>query len=385
MSFSFYVPTRVEFGNDVVKNLPLELEGLGAKKVLLVTDPGIVKIGLASEIETLMKDARYEVKVFSEIEANPRDVGCDKGGEVAREFGADSIVALGGGSPMDTAKAISLLVTNPGIVNDYFGYDMMENPGIPLITIPTTAGTGSEVTIWAVITNTKKEPHAKDAIGSNMICPRVALIDPKLTYGLPPTITASTGMDALCHAYEAYTSNLATPYTDMYAERTIEIIGKYLVPAYAYGVNAEAREKMMLGQLFAGVSFSMSDVHINHALAEACGGVYDIAHGVANAIFLPFCMEFMSIADLGKHRKVAELLGRSTEGLNDYKAATEAVDAVFELRRALNIPALKEVGVKEKDFDDIVKLAMANLGAQDGIRVMTSQHFMDILVKTYRE
>ncbi len=285
--FSFLVPTRVEFGEGVSATLPAEAAALGGKKILIVTDPGLVKTGLVQKFADMLAEAGMETKIFDAIQANPRDITCDAGSEIAKEFGADCLVAIGGGSPMDTAKAISLLMTNPGSINDYFGYDQMENPGTPLITIPTTAGTGSEVTIWAVITNTQKEPHAKDAVGSNLICPKVALIDPELTYGLPPELTASTGMDAMCHAYEGYTALPANPYTDLYAERAFSLIAENLLPAFAHGDNVEARRGMMLGQLFGAIAFSMADTHANHALAETCGGVYDIPHGIANAIFHP--------------------------------------------------------------------------------------------------
>ncbi len=381
--FSFLVPTRVEFGEGIAKTLPEEVAALQGKRIMIVTDPGLVKIGLVQNFVDMLETEGLTVQVFDEIEANPRDTTCDHGSKVAKEFGADCLVAIGGGSPMDTAKAISLLMTNPGIINQYFGYDMMEHPGIPLITIPTTAGTGSEVTIWAVITNTQKSPHAKDAVGSNLICPRVALVDPQLTYGLPPALTASTGIDALCHAYEGYTALPASPYTDMYAEKAFALIAENLLPAYANGDNIDARRNMMLAQLFGAISFSNADTHANHALAEAIGGIYDIPHGVANAIFLPFVMDYLSIANLPKHAKMAQCFGRDITGLTMKEAADQAVDAVLELRDLLDIPTLQGVGVKEKDFGKIVDLAMANLGTPDSPRKMTPGGYLEILRNTY--
>ncbi len=384
-NFSFLVPTRVEFGEGVSQTLAAEIAALKGKRIMIVTDPGLVKIGLVQKFVDMLEAENLAVSVFDKIEPNPRDTTCDLGGKVAEEFGADCLVAIGGGSPMDTAKAISLLMTNPGPINQYFGYDMMEFPGIPLITIPTTAGTGSEVTIWAVITNTQKEPHAKDAVGSNLICPRVALVDPELTYGLPPQLTASTGIDALCHAFEGYTALPANPYTDIYAEKAFSLIAENLLPAYANGDNVIARRNMMLGQLFGAISFSNADTHANHALAEAIGGVYDIPHGVANAIFLPYVMDYISIANLPKHAKMAACFGRDIEGLTLTEAAYQAVDMIMELRSLLSIPTLKEVGVKENDFDKIVELAMNNLGTPDCPRKMTAAGYLEILKNTYDE
>jgi len=382
--FSFLVPTRVEFGEGVFQTLPQEALGLGGTRAMVVTDPGLVKLGLAGQCVQMLADAGLAVDAFDAVEPNPRDTTAMRGAAQAKNFGADLIVGLGGGSAMDVAKVIAMLQTNDGEVGDYYGYDMMSKPGIPLITIPTTAGTGSEVTIWAVITNTKKQPHAKDAVGSNLICPRVALVDPALTYGLPPHLTASTGMDALSHAVEGYTALAANPFTDIYAERAFALIAEYLPQAYARGENAEARRGMMLGQLFAGLSFSNADTHANHALAEAIGGIYDVPHGVANAIFLPHVLRYMAIADPEKHARIAHLLGRRVHRMRPLEAAAAAADAVQALSELVRIPSLREVGVREADFDVICRMAMENLGTPDAPRTMSLEGYREILENAWR-
>jgi alcohol dehydrogenase len=381
--FSFFVPTRVEFGEGVSKALPQEASLLGARKVLVVADSGLIKLGIAEPFINSLIEAGFDVEVFSEIESNPTDITCNRGGEKARVFGADCIVGIGGGSSLDTAKVISMLVTNDGNVGDYYGYDRMEREGIPVITIPTTAGTGSEITIWAVITNTGKHPHVKDSVGSNLICPKVALVDPALTYGLPPFLTASTGMDALCHAIEGYTSLPANPYTDMYAERAIRLVSGNLLQAYAYGANVKARRNMMLAQLFGGIAFSNADTHANHALAEALGGIYNIPHGVANAVFLPHVMRYIAISDPCRHKRIAELLGCNTDGIAAIDASERAVSAVSNLSARLNIPHLKDIGVREDDFSVIADIAMKNLGTPDSPRTMTKDGFVEILYSAW--
>ncbi|CEO88983.1 iron-containing alcohol dehydrogenase [Syntrophaceticus schinkii] len=382
-NFNFFVPTRIVYGRGVAENLVDEINELEVKKPLIVTDKGLIEVGLIEPFKNKLEDSGFQVSVFHNIMANPRDVNCEEGAQFAKEVGADAIVAIGGGSPMDTAKAISMLVTNPGRVHDYFGWNVPKKQGLPLITIPTTAGTGSEVTIWAVITNTQGAVHVKDAIGSALICPTVALVDPLVTLGLPPLLTASTGMDALTHAIEAYTSLPANPISDMYALYAINYISKYLVPAYANGDNVEARDYLMLGSLLAGIAFSNADTAAVHSMAEAIGGLYDIPHGIANSIFLPHVMEHNTLAKPEKFADIAKAMGQDIAGLDVFEAANKSVIAVKKLSKLVNIPDLKSVGVKEKDFETICDIAMKNLGTPDNPRKMTKEGFMEVLTNAY--
>ncbi len=382
--FMFFVPTRIQYGRGVVRTLISEIKGLGAKKPLIVTDKGIIQAGIIEPIKKDLEKNGFEVNIFDNILANPRDVNCEEGTLFAKEVGADIIIAVGGGSPLDTAKVIAMLLTNPGSVNDYFGYNIPKHRGILLITIPTTAGTGSEVTIWAVITNTRSGVNnVKECIGSSLICPTVALVDPLLTIGLPSHLTAYTGMDALTHAIEAYTSLAANPVTDMYALEAIRLISRYLAPACTNGENIEARDHMMLGQLLAGVAFSNSDVAAVHALAETIGGLYDVPHGVANAIFLPYTMEYNIISKPEKYANIARMMGINIERQDVIEAAYKSVEGVKRLARLIDIPDLKTIGVKKEDFGLISLIAQRNLGTPYNPRKMTEEGYLKILEKAY--
>ena len=200
--FSFFVPTRIEYGTGKVNQLADEVKGLNSKRPLVITDKGVIKAGILKGIEEQLKENNIEFAVFSDVVSNPRDTSVEKAADLARAHKADLMIGIGGGSPMDTAKCVGMLITNGGKIEDWYGCYKVKKQGLPLITIPTTAGTGSEVSIWAVVTDTRKEKHVKEFLGSPLIGPTVTLVDPLLTVGLPPHLTAYTGMDALSHAIE---------------------------------------------------------------------------------------------------------------------------------------------------------------------------------------
>ena len=383
--FSFFVPTRIEYGTGKVNQLVEEVKGINAKRPLIITDKGLVKAGVLKEIEEQLKANNIEYAVFSDVESNPRDVNVEKAADIAREHKADMMIGVGGGSPMDTAKCAGMLITNGGKIEDYYGYYKIKKQGLPLITIPTTAGTGSEVSIWAVITNTKKEKHVKEILGSQLMCPTVALVDPLMTVGLPPHLTAYTGMDALSHAVEGYFSLVAEPIADVIALSAIQLITDNLAPATFNGNNLEARDNMMLGSLMAGIVLGVTDCGAIHCLGHAIGGLYDVHHGLAMAIFFPYVIEYNLGACPERFVDIARAMGENVDGLPMIEAAGKSIDGIVKLLRLLRIPTLKDVGVKEQDFEELAKLALADPTSEANPRKMTVEGMIEILRDAYAD
>ncbi len=376
--FKFRVPTEVHFGNGVAETLGEHVALLGAKAPFVVTDPGVRKAGIVDPLLQTMIDRGVSPRVFDAISANPRDHECVKGAESAREFGADLIVAIGGGSPIDAAKAIAGLLPNGGAVQDWEPPRTFDRPPVQLIAIPTTAGTGSEVTRSSVITDTVR--HIKISLRDYQIAPRVALVDPQLTLSLPRSVTAATGMDVLTHAVEAYTCKRATPLSDMCAMTAIRLIRDHLLDAVRDGQNLEAREGMMLASLVAGMAFSNADVSAVHCLAEAIGGLYDTPHGVANAVFLPFVFAYNADADLKRHIAVGEALGIDVSQFSEFEATRESGAAIKALATAAGIPSFRKLpGVDPKDFVAIADASVANGSNSSNAREMGRDQYVEIL------
>jgi alcohol dehydrogenase len=374
--FSFQLPTRIEFGNGVAARVGDEAKGVGGTRALVVTDPGIESAGLLDPVVDNLKKAGMTVTLFDDVAPNPRDTSVAHGAELALSEQCDVIVAVGGGSPMDTAKAIGVIQQEGGKITDYEGLDVVAKPITPLIAIPTTAGTGSEVTFWSVITDTARS--FKMSVGSPLIAARVALADPELTVGLPAPITASTGMDALTHAVEGFTATLSEPLTDSLAVSAIRLIAKSLRQAYANGSNPEARHDMMLASLLAGVAFGNSDIGGVHCMGEAIGGLYDTPHGVAMAIYLPVVAEFNRIAVPEKFAVVAYALGENVAHLPIVEAAKRAPEAIRRLAEDLRIPSAADVGVRREDFPRLAKAASINVSVESNPRVASEQDFLDM-------
>ncbi len=383
--FSFFVPTRIEYGTDKVCQLANEVKGLNSKRPLVITDKGVIKAGILKGIEEQLKENNIQYKVFSDVESNPRDTNVERAVELTKEHKADLMIGVGGGSSMDTAKCVGMLVTNGGKIYDYFGAYKVKKQGLPLITIPTTAGTGSEVSIWAVVTDTRKEKHVKEFLGSPLICPTVALVDPLLTVGLPPHLTAYTGMDALSHAIEGYVCLVAEPIADAIALSSIQLVTNNLAPAALNGANLEARDNMMLGSLMAGITLGNTDCGAIHCLGHAIGGLHDVHHGLAMAIFMPYGMEYNLGACLERFVEIAKAMGENVNGLSLWDAARKSIDGVINLSRILRIPTLKDIGIKEQDFEEIAGVAMADLTSEANPRRMTPEDMMEILRDAYRD
>ncbi|MFP5259220.1 MAG: iron-containing alcohol dehydrogenase [Acidobacteriota bacterium] len=353
----FQTTSRVVMGPGSLKAIGAEVKRLGGTRVMIVTDPGLVKTGIAARLEELLGEAGLPLSRFDAVEPDPAFETAVKAAEVAKASGCDIIIGIGGGSSQDVAKVASILATNPGPVSAYFGIDLVPAPGLKLILVPTTAGTGSEVTPIAILSDHHEK--LKKGIVSAHLFPATAVLDPQLTIGLPPQVTAATGMDALIHAVEAYTSVNATDMTDMLAIQAIRLIYGDIRKAFANGEDLEARGNMLEGSLLAGMAFANAGVTAVHAFAYPIGAEFHIPHGVANSIMLVPVMEFNMLGNLPRFAYLAEVLGENTAGLSQREAALKAVSALRTLSLDLKVPAhLSEFGVRDEHIADLSKGVM---------------------------
>jgi alcohol dehydrogenase class IV len=382
----------IEFGRDVSAKVGDYARRLG-KTAFVVTDKGVVQAGILDRIEGALAKAGINRVVFDEVIANPTDELVHRAAAGLKAQKCDFVVAVGGGSSMDTAKAIALLGTNPGKVGDYVLADFtdlgkIKTDPLPLITIPTTAGTGSEVDFWAVITITEK--RMKFSIGQGPMYPggpylgaTVCLVDPLLTLGLPRKLTASTGVDALSHAVETYVAKGTNPFVEALALRSIELVATNLPTACIKGDDVEAREAMMLASHFAGICENFANCGGIHSLAEATGGVRgDIPHGVAIAVYFPHVMEYNLPAAEAKFAKIAEAMGEETESLSVRNAAEKAIISIRKLIKNLDMPTnLRGLGVTERDLDAIAERAMWDMCTSGNPREIARDQFLSIAKK----
>lgn len=342
----------VRFGAEMIKTLPTLLRQLGATKILLVTDPGIVRAGISAQVCTMLEQAGILVIPFNEVEPDPSIRQVNEVAEFAREQALDAVIGLGGGSSLDVAKVAAALVTNTESVDRYIGIDLLDHPALPVIAIPTTAGTGSEVTPIAILSDT--EAQLKKGIVSSALIPRYALLDPTLTVSLPPNITAVTGMDALCHAIEAYTSVNATPYSDPLALRAIELISGNLREAFEHGENMEARGNMLLGSLLAGIAFANAGVTAVHAFAYPLGGRFHVPHGLANSMMLAAILEYNQVGNEARFADIAAAMARG-----QHSDDVDTVTAVNLLRCSLQLPRnLAELGIPGEAIPEMAASAL---------------------------
>ena len=337
-------------GAGAVNSIPDEVKARGFKKVFVASDPDLIKFGVSKKVTDVLDKAGIEYTIFSQIQANPTISNVKAGVEAFKAFGADCIVAIGGGSSMDTAKAVGIIITNPDFadVRSLEGVAPTKKPCVPIIAVPTTAGTAAEVTINYVITDEEKN--------RKMVCvdvhdiPVVAVVDPDMMSSMPKGLTAATGMDALTHAIEGYITKGAWDLSDMFHLKAIEIISENLRGAVEN--TPVGREKMALGQYIAGMGFSNVGLGIVHSMAHPLGALYNTPHGVANAIILPTVMEYNAPATGEKYKYIAKAMGvEGTENMTQEEYRKAAVDAVKKLSADVGIPAnLKEI-VKEEDLD----------------------------------
>lgn len=379
--FEFVLPTKISFGEGVSQNLADEIKKMGHSRPMVITDKGLIAAGIIDKITASLAESKIQYQIFDGIEPNPRDITVQKAYQMAEEYDADMLVAIGGGSSMDTAKAVGVLMTHGGTINDYEGLDKIQKPICDLIAIPTTVGTGSEVTFWSVITDTKR--HFKMSIGSPLIAAKLALVDPLLVESLPPSMIAATGMDALTHAIEGYTCKAAEPITDACGIYAIQTIAENIRKA-VNGTSKEANANMLLGSLIAGICFGNSDIAGVHCMGEALGGLYDTPHGVAMAVLLPYVMEYNYASDYEKFAQIAKAMGENIDGMSPEMAAFTAVKAVHKLNKDLNIPSLKDLGTKAEDLPELAKRASVNVSVESNPRTATEADFLDIFQKAYQ-
>ena len=356
-SFTVTQPTRIRFGVDAINDLPALVKELGGSKVFLVVDPGLVKAGLVERITAPLTKAKIGFELYDQIDPEPGLKLADNGLKLAKKAKCDCVVGAGGGSAMDVAKAVSILLTNGGKAEDYLGLGKIKKPGVPKIMIPTSAGTGAEVTFTAVFINEKTK--SKGGMNGDPLYPEAAILDPALTVSLPPHITATTGVDALTHALEAFVSTQAHAISDMYALEAIELISSNLVKAYAHGGNMEARSNMLLGSLLAGKALATAGVGLVHAMAYPLGGMFGIPHGLANAVLLPYVMAYNLIGNPGRFAMLAEVMGAKVDGLPEREAAEAGVEFVYRMNQDLGIPAsLAELKIPAKKIPEMAKIAL---------------------------
>ena len=343
MQWNMFLAGRILFGSGVSSLVGEKAKALGGSRALLVTDETMTRLGTAGRIADSLRAAGCAVSVFSDVEPEPSVETVDRAAAIARAEGADIVVGLGGGSCLDAAKAVSVLATNEGSAAAYQGLGLVTKPGVPKIMIPTTAGTGSEVTFTAVLI--RRSDGVKGGINGDYLYPDCSLLDPDLTLSMPPSVTASTGMDALAHSLEAFTSRQASPFSDMFAREAIRRIGKHLRVATFNGKDREARENMMLAALFGGVALASAGVTACHALAYPLGGMFGVAHGVSNALLLSHVARFNAFASPERFAEAAALLGGDTYDLPERDGALLCADLIGELVADLGLPrTLRDLG-----------------------------------------
>ncbi|KUG23145.1 alcohol dehydrogenase [hydrocarbon metagenome] len=356
-TFSFTGAKKIVFGNGELLKLAGHIRDLHAKNPLVVIDKNLAKTNLIEKIEKILLPEGIKFTMYDKVEPEPPIELADEGAKLAVKNKCDIVIGVGGGSAMDVAKAIAVITTNKGAAVDYLGLNKVPNPGLPKIMIPTTAGTGSEVTFTAVFV--RKNLKKKEGMNSPYLYPELALLDPELTLSLPPAPTAHTGLDALCHAIESYTSVNSSPMSEMFSLEAIALIAENLRTCVHDGRNIVAREKMLLGSLYAGMGLANAGVTAVHSLSYPLGGKYGVGHGLANTMMLPAVMAFNLPAALEKFTDIAVAMGENVDGLPEREAAYLALEAVEALIEDCGIHAtLAQFGIKEKDFPALADVAL---------------------------
>jgi len=352
--YRFDVPSAIISGGGCRRQLGKIAREFGAKRVLIVTDPGVVEIGIAKEVEGSLTQAGCVVRIFDDVQPDPTDLNVAAGVLALQEHEADLVVAVGGGSPIDTAKVVAVRPANPGPLSDYMGLHKIENPGIPLVAIPATAGTGSEATKVAVITDASRE--VKMMMLSTPLLPRVAIIDYELSLSMPKGLTAAVGVDTLTHGIEAYVSKKSNHMTDPIALSCVRLVGRHLRRAWANGDDREAREGMMFAACQGGMAFSNSSVCLVHGMSRPIGAVFHLPHGLSNAILLPAVTAFSWQSAPDRYAQIARTLECADAESNDADACNDLIQYLEELNRFLELPRLSQCrGVTKEKFDQQVE------------------------------
>jgi alcohol dehydrogenase class IV len=358
LNFIFWCPTKVIFGENTALDVGIEVENLKCKKALIVTDKDLAKnTDIPEKIKKVL--GNLCVGIFSDVEADSGLHIVNQGAKLGKDLGADCLVSVGGGSAIDTAKGMAILLKEGGKLQDYAGFQVLTRPQTPHIVIPTTAGTGSEVTYIAVIKD--HEAGRKLLFGDYHILPNVAILDPKMTEGLPPILTAATGMDAMCHAIEALHSLQREPIADGMALHAIRLIKEFLLRAVQNGKDMTARGQMLIAASLAGSAFSNAQVGLVHALAHSVGARFKVHHGLANSILLPACLKYNADACGEVYLDVLSALGMNIEGIPPDKSGDRLADKIIEFTKKLGLPQrLRDVGVPEEGLKECSELALSD-------------------------
>ncbi len=378
----FHMPVRLYFGPGEIKNLASIIkDDLKAERPVLVTDKGIVQSGLLEKIKKLLPN----IQIYDGIEANPKSDTINEIAEHMRKIDPDLVIGLGGGSPLDAGKALALLGTNDGKIEDYEGCEKYEKDPLPFLAIPTTCGTGSEVTWVAVITDVNRK--FKMSVKGAKMYPAISIVDPDLIKTLPTSIIASTGLDALTHAVEAYLSKPATLITDNNAIKAVKLILGAIEGAFKdIENNHQDRENLMFGSTIAGFAFGNSDVTAVHCISESIGALYDIPHGVANSIFLPHVLSYNLPACTQKMANLARLTETGQTGINkldDNKAAGAFIQKISDLSSRLGIPLFRKLNIETDTFDKIAQMSFENNSTPSNPRTMTKKDYVRVLENAY--
>lgn len=357
MSTTFFLPPVNIIGKNALQDAISHIQGHGLKHGLIVTDSFLSKNGVVKKIADMLDQQGIKTNVFDGTHPNPTVTNVNDGLKILKENNCDFVISLGGGSPHDCAKGIALLATNGGEIKNYEGIDKSNKPQLPLIAINTTAGTASEITRFCIITDETR--HVKMAIITPHVTPILSVNDPALMAGMPPGLTAATGMDALTHAVEAYVSTAATPITDACALKAVTLIEENLRNAVKNGQDMQARENMAYAELLAGMAFNNASLGYVHAMAHQLGGFYGLPHGVCNAVLLPHVQEYNLPKCAARLKDIAKTMNIDVSSMNDEEGAKACIAAIRSLSKDINIPAnLTELKVQEKDIPTLTANAL---------------------------
>lgn len=378
-NFNFKIPQNIQFGMGILKKLPEILKEDNSNHVFLVSDRGLEKIGVVEKVKNIVESSGIKCTTYLDVIPNPTITVVNQATDLYKKSGATSIIALGGGSPLDVSKAVGVLSTFGGEITQYEGLNKVPGPIVPIIAIPTTAGTGSEVTASSVITDETR--NYKFSIVSYETLPKYALLDPELIMTAPASIAAACGVDALIHAIEAYLSKQASPFSDAMAEKAMELIGKNLRNFIKDRANEEAACGMMLGSNFAGISFAWARLGNVHAMSHPVSAFYHIPHGIANSVLLPTVMEYNAITDNGRYEKIYNYIKVNSEITTNFKPEM-LIEELKKLNSDLGIPCgLKELGVKEESIEEMAIDAMKSGNVLANPRTTT----LEDMIKLYKK
>ncbi len=381
MSYNFFVKTNLQFGLGAADSLPGIIDGYGLKKVMIVYDGGVKAAGIAEKVVAQVQKSKADYIIFDGVIPNPTNEVVEDAAKLAKEAKVDGFVAVGGGSSIDLTKAVNVLMTNPGSIGEYGGMNMVKNPCLPLVAIPTTAGTSSEITNVSALIDTQKV--IKYVVIDNKIVASDVICDPEFTRTAPPGVTAATGMDAITHAVESYISNMATPLTEYNALKGLSILYKNLPAAVKDGNDMVAREQMMLGCIITGFSFSNANLGLVHGIAHTLSAHFGLAHGMANATVLPYVMAYNADSCPEKMVDLAVAIGLEPTGDLE-KDKLLLSEELLRLTKELKIKTLSEQGISRDDFDmladDVLKEPVLGFNPKQGV---TKEDVLAILEKAF--